>query len=94
MKKAPQKYFHASTFDSHYDTRLGVRSLSHEECRLHLRALIKRTSQPQTTPASRRGLYTDLCLTGIGTANRSSDEVKARAGKAAEPAILGTANDK
>ena len=40
-QKAPQKYFHESTFDAHYDARFGVRPWSHEARRMHLRALIQ-----------------------------------------------------
>ena len=39
VRGTPQKYFHESTFDAHYDARFGVQSVSQEQRRLHLRAL-------------------------------------------------------
>jgi hypothetical protein len=41
VQETPQKYFHESTFDAHYDARFGVRRVSQEERRLHLRTLIQ-----------------------------------------------------
>jgi hypothetical protein len=41
VRETPQKYFHESTFDVHYDARFGVQGVSQEQRRLHLRALIQ-----------------------------------------------------
>jgi hypothetical protein len=41
VQETPQKYFHESTFDAHYDARFGARRVSQEERRLHLRTLIQ-----------------------------------------------------
>ncbi|GAB7336299.1 hypothetical protein MBLNU13_g09045t1 [Cladosporium sp. NU13] len=41
VRETPQKYFHESTFDAHYDARFGVKGVSQEQRRFHLRALIQ-----------------------------------------------------
>jgi hypothetical protein len=41
VQETPQKYFRESTFDARYDARFGVRRVSKEERRSHLRTLIQ-----------------------------------------------------
>jgi len=40
-QETPRKYFHESAFDAHYDARFGVKGVSKEQRRLHLRTLIQ-----------------------------------------------------